>query len=599
MWFRCVAVVVVAAVWCRGVVGAEEGVVEDDPIGCGPAVALLMEKRVVGESHLSRLPGGDGGNSTGSEVCGGGACCVPEVTNALLAAGKRSLRKVVSSTADKLLKELTTQRHRFSSAVEEALTGSENRTEKVLKTRYPRVAEEARPLLQQLYAGLRAGLTEADERVVKQSLATFWDDLFPPVYHSVLHSLPLPFTERYSQCLKEARRVVRPWGPIPTLVGEPLLRGINSARLLLHALDTGSHVLLSARNLSVSPECSEAVARMELCGACHGAVVPPCSGMCLNVARGCLAALAEVQDGWHDLSGSVMRVKESLHVVRIAHLLHQLPDKVSEAIMLAMEHGPRLLKKVRKNCSSPMYVEQEEGEGQPQHAALPAEEDAERQEQDENLKEELEREERASRRILESVAGAAGAVDAARFWWTTLPETHCRNLHAHDKNCWNGVRVAPYTKTAAGVGIHAQKYNPEVRLERPDTSVYSLIEKLRAVRRLVVTSLTWLLKSDSRRTHHGQMDGSGSGVDVPGMEMSAESHNRGGSPSDDDEYEYYHNYYDDSFSGYGSGDQLPNEPSVPKGVPVPAHETTASSGQLRASLLMVMLMAVAGAALQR
>ncbi|MPC57571.1 hypothetical protein E2C01_051554 [Portunus trituberculatus] len=52
---------------------------------------------------------------TGSEVCGGGACCVPEVTNALLAAGKRSLRKVVSSTADKLLKELTTQRHRFSS----------------------------------------------------------------------------------------------------------------------------------------------------------------------------------------------------------------------------------------------------------------------------------------------------------------------------------------------------------------------------------------------------------------------------------------------------------------------------------------------------
>ena len=230
--------------------------------------------------------------------------------------------------------------------MEDALASSERRAMKVLETRYQRVAEAARPVLRQLYVGLRAGLMEKDERVLKKTLTTFWDDLFPPVYHSVLHTLPLPFTERYSQCLKEARRVVRAWGPIPTLVGEPLLRGIHSARLLLHALDVGSHVLQNARNLPVGPECSEAAARLELCGACHGALVPPCPGLCLNVARGCLAPLAEVDGAWTDLSGAVSRVQESLQVVRIAHLLHQLPDKVSEAIMVAMEHGPRLLKKV-------------------------------------------------------------------------------------------------------------------------------------------------------------------------------------------------------------------------------------------------------------
>ncbi|MPC95186.1 hypothetical protein E2C01_090384 [Portunus trituberculatus] len=49
-----------------------------------------------------------------------------------------------------------------------------------------------------------------------------------------------------------------------------------------------------------------------------------------------------------------------------------------------------------------------------------------------------------------------------------------------------------YTKTAAGVGIHAQKYNPEVRLEKPDTSVYSLIEELRAVRRVSLCNLRCL-----------------------------------------------------------------------------------------------------------
>ena len=92
-----------------------------------------------------------------------------------------------------------------------------------------------------------------------------------------------------------------------------------------------------------------------------------------------------------------------------------------------------------------------------------------------------------------------------------------------------------------------------------------------------MTTLTWLPKSDSRRSHnHGQTDGSGSGVDVlgmdvlgldvPGMEMSPESRNRGGSPSDDDEeYDYYDSYYDEAGSGYGSGDNIPKETPIAKG----------------------------------
>lgn len=84
-----------------------------------------------------------------------------------------------------------------------------------------------------------------------------------------------------------------------------------------------------------------------------------------------------------------------------------------------------------------------------------------------------------------------------------------------------------------------------------------------------MTTLTWLPKSDSRRTHnYGQTDGSGSGVDVPGMEMAVESRSRGGSPSDDDEEynSYYDNYYEDGGSGiYGSGGGLPDATPVEKG----------------------------------
>ena len=74
MWFRCVAVVVVAAVWWRGVEGVEEGVVEHDPVGCGPAVTLLVERGVVEKSHLSRLP--SGGEFVCTYVCGWVCVCV-------------------------------------------------------------------------------------------------------------------------------------------------------------------------------------------------------------------------------------------------------------------------------------------------------------------------------------------------------------------------------------------------------------------------------------------------------------------------------------------------------------------------------------------
>lgn len=85
---------------------------------------------------------------------------------------------------------------------------------------------------------------------------------------------------------------------------------------------------------------------------------------------------------------------------------------------------------------------------------------------------------------------------------------------------------------------------------------------------LVMTTLTWLPKSDSRRSHnYAQTDGSGSGVDVPGLEMPVESHSRGGSPSDDDEeYSDYNDYYDyAASSGYGSGDHFLDETPEVKG----------------------------------
>ncbi|XP_071526442.1 glypican-5 isoform X1 [Panulirus ornatus] len=570
MWRGCAIVLLcLVGLWQRAGGTVEAVSSAEDPVGCGPALQYLLKHNIATQEHLAQLPSKANNETPGSEVCGGGACCVPAVTEALREAGLFSLSEVVRSTADSLHAALTSHRDTFYGVVESALANSEHRALKVFQATYPRLAPAARQVLHDLYASLRIALTDPDDRALEHALGNFWDDLFPPVYHSVLHSRLPPFSRRYTECLRDAQRVVQPWGIIPTLVGEPLLRGLHSARLLLHSLDVGAQVVEAARNIPVPAECGDAAARLQFCGACHGALTPPCSGMCLNVARGCLAPLAEVDGAWADLVGAVGRIQESLQTVRLAHLLHDLPDKLSEAVMVALERGPQLQKKVRRDCSTPTHEETTQSTHHLPAAPVDPVQNGE---------------ERPSGRVLESSGAAIQAVEAAREWWAGLPERHCKNLASRDTRCWNGARIATYTKTTAGVGVSAQKYNPEVRIDRPDTTVYTLADKLRSVRRLVLTELTWLPKADARRRHnYAHSEGSGSGVSV-------ESRSRSNSPTDDDEYynDYYEDYSTEQGSGDGSGDGDRSPPTTVSHAPPTRADKPDSSSQIGSSMLLLL-----------
>lgn len=516
----------------------------DDPAGCGPAHQFLVQQNVASEKHLAHLP------SNGSVICGGGVCCLSEMTEVLQSAGRASLSEMVRTTADNLHAALINHKDAFYRVVEGALSSSEHRAVKEFQNTYPRLASASREVLHDLYSGLRAGLTDfEDERALERALEVFWDNLFPPVYHSALHARMPPFSRAYTECLRDAQRVVQPWGIIPNLVGEPLLRGLQSARLLLHSLDVGAEVVNAARNLPVPQECGEAAARLQFCGACHGSLAPPCAGLCLNVARGCLAPLAEVDGAWSDLAGAVGRVQESLQAMRLSHLLHQLPEKLSEAVMVALERGPKLQKKVRRDCHMPTHQDPASTtvEGHHHHTT-----------QDEIMQVE----ERAASYMLESAAAAVRAVDKARGWWAGIPDSHCKNLAAQDNNqCWNGLRVAPYTKMTAGVGVSAQKYNPEVRIGRPDTTVYALADKLRRVRRELLSRLTWLPEAQSQhRSNYPYPDGSGSGTQG---EWTSSSRSLDGTFVDEDASSYGYGYGDDddnTGSGSGDGQEVVEEP---------------------------------------
>ena len=58
-----------------------------------------------------------------------------------------------------------------------------------------------------------------------------------------------------------------------------------------------------------SPECSRSVMRMSMCPICQGLTdVKPCSNLCLNVLKGCLAYHAELATEWDNYIGEKIQI---------------------------------------------------------------------------------------------------------------------------------------------------------------------------------------------------------------------------------------------------------------------------------------------------
>lgn len=227
----------------------------------------------------------------------------------------------------------------------DALNTTERQTLSVFRASYPRLISHVQPVIHTFFAGLRASLDHTDQAPLEHTLSKFWDDLFPGVYHSAVHAKMAPFTQSYSDCIRDSRKTIRPWGIVPSLVDDPVTRFIDAARLLFHALKTAEDIAQNAPESYVFPvECSAAATKMASCGLCHAVTQPPCHDLCLNVARGCLAPLSEVGGGWADLVSGVARASRALRTAR--PVLDRLTDHLPDAVLVAMETGPKLQKKV-------------------------------------------------------------------------------------------------------------------------------------------------------------------------------------------------------------------------------------------------------------
>ncbi|KAL3283477.1 hypothetical protein HHI36_006618 [Cryptolaemus montrouzieri] len=131
------------------------------------------------------------------------------------------------------------------------------------------------------------------------------------------------------------------------------------------------------------------------------------------------------------------------------------------------------------------------------------------------------------------------SISKTKGFYGNLADTLCQDesfAEPNDRRCWNGERIAEYTKTVVDSSLDMQKYNPEVKpnpnQQNGDKKIADLADKLRHIHNIVINALgsTFSNEFDSMQRDSGA-DGSGSGSG-PDMEEEDDESTRGSGSGD-------------------------------------------------------------------
>ncbi|KAK3909322.1 Division abnormally delayed protein, partial [Frankliniella fusca] len=271
--------------------------------------------------------------------------------------------------------------------LEELVRTSENKTHVLFNTVYQRMAVMSRAPLSQLYADLVRYLSTPLDRTwqsppqgpsLEDSINRFFAKLFPLTMAPRVSGKkgaappPRPLNATYEDCLASKIQTEQPFGDAPRAMALRLNDALEGARVLLEAIRFGADVLNTSSTLLIdgddaSPEssCRALLTRLWSCPLCagHGHALP-CQNYCLNVLNGCNSVeLARAWSGFVDaaakLAGAAAaspaypgrprsEARDAAYRLNADEAVRQMENKISEAIMYAMENGPAVEKKVSR-----------------------------------------------------------------------------------------------------------------------------------------------------------------------------------------------------------------------------------------------------------
>uniref|UniRef100_A0A8C3GLP6 Glypican 5 n=1 Tax=Cairina moschata TaxID=8855 RepID=A0A8C3GLP6_CAIMO len=371
-------------------------------------------------------------------------------------------------------------------AFESLLRLAENRTSSLFETAYRPVAKEAAEPVKKLFRDISLYILGA-ETTVEGAVLRFFDSLFPLVYSRLINPGITDLSEDYTECLRLTRQDINPFGRYSKNMVTELSKSLWASRMLSQALSLGIEVINTTEHAVLSKECSRALVKMQYCPHCQGlTLIRPCVGYCLNVMRGCLASVSELDAQWREYISTLEYLTNEMaasHDLEIA--LTGIRNSINEAILHAQLNGPQLSATVDKVCGQP----KQEGNLSSDHI-VPVKEATETQAlvmahaslNNKRSSLPLKASKNDKSRSLKKISREfINYMKRSRTFYASIAERLCEGdlVMKDSSTCWNGEDVVEsYTSRVVSSGLKAQINNPELKVRGLDPLISNLIDKL-------------------------------------------------------------------------------------------------------------------------
>ncbi|KAM6942836.1 glypican-5a [Xenentodon cancila] len=426
-------------------------------------------------------------------------CCTKKMEEKYQVAARRDIQNLLQTSSSTLKTMISRYVAAFQETFEDLLRQAENHTHTVVLVSYQNMANQALGTVRELFTDWGLFLLGSELNVV-DFVQRFFDALFPLVYDHLINPGHSDSSPGYAECVRSLSHNVRPFGAAPGILADQIARSGLSGKLLLQALHLGIEVINTTDHLQLSRECRRALLKMHYCPHCQGLTQSrPCMGYCLNVMRGCLASMAEIDTHWREFVRSLEGLSARMHGAQdLEQVLLGVHTLLHDAIGHALKNGPHLTAQVQKLCGPPSRKPAKSVSVQYSNS-IPLKAPA-------------------------RVSGDSLAIMRKDFlnnlryyrtFYGGLADELCtRELASGDGQlCWNGTSIVKsYTLRVVGSGIKAQSGNPEVRVKEADPVINQVIDKLKHIIQLLQgKSIPKLGTLDQIETGSGDAEGRYSG----------------------------------------------------------------------------------------
>ncbi|XP_030606979.1 glypican-5-like isoform X2 [Archocentrus centrarchus] len=410
----------------------------------------------------------------------GPSCCTRKMEESYQFAVKRQTLHNIQSQSYKLKHFISTHEVAFQDMFQYLLSFSQGHLSSLLEASYPSLSHQVLPHVNQLFSSLSHYLRGGNVSV-EGEVHHFFNNIFPLVYARLINpgiEGRIMMGSEMGDCLRMIRQDVKPFGTQTDVMAQELAEALGAGRQLGLALEEGLEVVNVTEHARLSKECIKALVKMLYCSHCSGlTLIKPCSGYCLNVMRGCLACVSELDQPWRRYTSLLEQLTHAMaghHSLELAML--RVREHVSEALLYAQLHGPLITATVDKVCGlstgEPTHMHPTSPEIKTSTMTLSSPFPSTAPSQP-SPKEWLGQLAHLRKDFLMNLQGF-------KSFFAGLPEDLCHEENAVDEStCWSsdGV-VESYTARVVGNGLHVQRHNPEVKVRSVECTIAEAKERL-------------------------------------------------------------------------------------------------------------------------